>query len=797
MEYGKTSASRIEAQGKSVVAVWALNKISDSSGNRLEVAYFEDNTRGEFYPVRIEYSGAPGGAAKNKVEFEYEARPDVSTGYQAGSAYRSSVRLSRVRTFVADPANPGWIKEYRLSYELGPVTRRSRLTRVEECTPSSGCLSATMTYRAAPTPQFVQPDVWTATYGAGWEHPQHYSTLQYIDINGDGFADVCGRASGGLYCSLNQGGSSFAAATFWTSDYGAGWEADKHYSTIQYVDLNGDGLPDVCGSANQGLYCALNASGTRFNAATIWTSAYGAAGGWGDAPHHYTTIRFVDLNGDGLPDVCGRGAGGLYCALNVGGQEFAAPTYWSTGYSNAQRWDDSASHYSTIQYLDLNGDGLPDVCGRATEGLYCALNLNGTTFGVPKIWTPVFGDAGGWGDSPQHYGTIKYADLNADGLPDVCGRSTTGLYCVLNLGNESFGQGRYWTSYFANADGWYAPEHYSTIQFVDLNGDELPDVCGRTNGGLYCLTNSYGQAFDSGRLWTTAYGAGGWGEQEHHYATIQYVDINADGFVDVCGRSSQGLYCGLSTATDDGAWVELRTIDTDLIVTYGSAALAPLYVKDAGADKAAFPYVDVSVPMPVVASVRKSNGLGGWIEEAYTYGGLKVHVGPSGRGSQGFRWMRAQDKQSGLVSTTFFSQAWPYTGMALQAAQGTSTATPSNLSTTTNTLACFEPPVVNTNGFETQDGASCLVGPGKRYSPYVAASTTRSRDLNGVELPGLSTTNRRLDAFGNVGEVRSVVLRPDGTESGHGKTTTNVYVNDLPKWHLGRLLKSTVTSTAP
>ncbi len=59
MEYGNSADSRIEASGKSVARVWALNKISDTKGNYLTVTYAEDNPNGDFYPTRIDYNYTP------------------------------------------------------------------------------------------------------------------------------------------------------------------------------------------------------------------------------------------------------------------------------------------------------------------------------------------------------------------------------------------------------------------------------------------------------------------------------------------------------------------------------------------------------------------------------------------------------------------------------------------------------------------------------------------------------------------------------------------------------------------
>jgi hypothetical protein len=46
-EYGNSADSRIEAQGKTTPALWALNKVYDRVGNYYTVAYAENNAIGE------------------------------------------------------------------------------------------------------------------------------------------------------------------------------------------------------------------------------------------------------------------------------------------------------------------------------------------------------------------------------------------------------------------------------------------------------------------------------------------------------------------------------------------------------------------------------------------------------------------------------------------------------------------------------------------------------------------------------------------------------------------------------
>jgi hypothetical protein len=46
---------RIEVQGKSVVKLWVVNKITDASGNAIDYVYSEDHVNGEYTLSRINY----------------------------------------------------------------------------------------------------------------------------------------------------------------------------------------------------------------------------------------------------------------------------------------------------------------------------------------------------------------------------------------------------------------------------------------------------------------------------------------------------------------------------------------------------------------------------------------------------------------------------------------------------------------------------------------------------------------------------------------------------------------------
>ncbi|NOT15446.1 MAG: hypothetical protein HOP21_07710, partial [Methylotenera sp.] len=104
IEYGNSADSRIEAAAKTVIKTWGVNKISDTKGNYLTVTYTEDNPNGEAYIQRIDYTGnatsTPVLTPYANIQFTYETRPDISTGYHAGSVIKQTKRITNIKTYA-------------------------------------------------------------------------------------------------------------------------------------------------------------------------------------------------------------------------------------------------------------------------------------------------------------------------------------------------------------------------------------------------------------------------------------------------------------------------------------------------------------------------------------------------------------------------------------------------------------------------------------------------------------------------------------------------------------------------
>jgi LmbE family N-acetylglucosaminyl deacetylase len=214
----------------------------------------------------------------------------------------------------------------------------------------------------------------------------YYGSVQLTDVNNDGKADVCGRNASGIECALNDGSGNFETVTQWTIEEfsdAALWFDAASGATVQFADINGDHFNDVCGRGSSGMICMLNTAGVGFvgfGEAHHWsdTGDFSNDEGWGDAAAHYGSVRLGDINGDGRADVCGRNANGLVCGLSMGEAfETARAVLASDPFTDTQGYA-SEAFGASLAIVRMDADSHLDLCLRGPllaggVGLRCAL----------------------------------------------------------------------------------------------------------------------------------------------------------------------------------------------------------------------------------------------------------------------------------------------------------------------------------------------------------------------------------------------------------------------------------------
>jgi RHS repeat-associated protein len=546
---------------------YGITSVEDTSGNKVSYSWAADSTETdahqELYPASVAYNGVT-------VTFNRASRADPMTfanGYDwSTQRYRLASVLVAVSSTGPSGAADRNLRAYKLSYDISEKTARSRLLGVifygrDVVMDASGGVTAgtiltkqVFNYTGGNI-GFSDTVSWSGFSDAnGWADPTNYSTMQTPDINGDGRADLCARANGGIHCyrSTGTGWTNFSAiqGSPALSD-AANWNQPQYNSTIRFPDLNGDGRADLCARASEGLRCWLNTgsnaaftTGVPYPVGGTGNNEFSNASNW-DSEKYYATIKFADVNGDGNDDVCGRSAAGIFCRPIASDGKSWGSQINGPAWSDADGWAD-ATNYKTIQFPDINGDGKADVCARANRGILCNLSTgNGFT---SDYWVgPAWSDANGW-NKPEHYSTIQYPDINGDGKADICARANDGIRCHLAVGGAHAAEPRYafsTTTIFGpaltDASGYTAPYYYETIQWPDINGDGRQDICWRRAAGISCALSN-GTSFSPWVIsaWPTWSDEAGW-KDVSNYSTIRFVDFDGDGKADLLGRTDAGM----------------------------------------------------------------------------------------------------------------------------------------------------------------------------------------------------------------------------------------------------------------
>jgi RHS repeat-associated protein len=204
------------------------------------------------------------------------------------------------------------------------------------------------------------PGFYRRTTQATWEPFSEFRSLptvnwsdpnvRFVDLTGDGLADVLFTQDGLYTCYTSLGSDGFGPAqvvrTPWDEEQGPAVVLADGTQTIFLADMSGDGLSDLVRVRNGEACYWPNTGYGRFGAKV----SMDCAPRFGDEERFDPRrIRLADVDGTGLTDIVYVGAGGIQVWFNQSGNA------WSAG--NPLAVFPAADAISDVQVTDLLGTG--------------------------------------------------------------------------------------------------------------------------------------------------------------------------------------------------------------------------------------------------------------------------------------------------------------------------------------------------------------------------------------------------------------------------------------------------------
>ncbi len=765
-EYGNTTDSKILPVGSSTPYIWALDKVTDRSGNYMTFTY--NQSYGTYVPSSIQYT-APSGSTSfpYKITFAYTAKSsaDILSAAVATTEVQQTEQLSTITVTYAGTT----VREYKLLYTTSSATLRATLTSIQECGGSAGtdCLAATTVGYQYGVAGIVSPSTPTGSGPTAVPTGQYANGVGTADFNGDGIMDLfytttagyvyvqLGSKSGygapinvGIICSTCTGtGPPFAVGDF----LGAG---------RAQIILNYDGLLFL----SQWDTASASFTLTQFHTPLTLTESYVVA----------------DVDGDGLDDLVSiSDVGAAHPTLDVWRNTTTAgsttPSFSLISYATLTTGSPPWKIYgkysfpnSSVRSLDFNGDGRDDIVITSittisTTTYYNAVPWVSTGSGYVPTYTA---------SSPNAPITVMPVNWNDDNCTD--------LYAAHYIYVSGCGNGYPLSQQIGGGlipDPWMA---------LDWDGDGRTDLV-IPIGSSFEVWKSTGTGDIPGI--TTGISVGG--------SPLSWIvtDGNGDGLDDLAfanPAASNALYYGIHNGS--GAHPDLAISFTD---GYGVAS-RPSYLSlewayTQGAYSigsiAPFPEEPYVRPLYVVISTSASDGVGGTYSLNNVYDGGMTNV--QGRGFGGFQDIKTTDSRTGITEYKSYYPIFPFSWM-IGLHWFYNSTNHHSIWTLSNTLT---ENILN----ETPTAF--------RVFPFVSYSTLTTYEFGGVEdgqvITTADTNYGTPDTYGNFASVSTTVTDNDPSSpyvnDSWSTTTTNTISPDTSTWCLNLPTETTVTksSTAP
>lgn len=539
---------------------WLLASIKQltlgATNQTIEFSYDDES----YYvkPTKVTYGNV-------EVEFNYDDNGFTESRYRIGKKFIDSERLSSIEVSRASVN----LATHTVNYEQ--ATEQSyRLKSVTSCyNDESTCL------QPSEVEYFIQDVISdvknsksiilekSANISSDLPNLGSYTTG---DVNGNGITDFCTYSveSGGIICGERD-------EPFTLRSHSSDAAADLSYIKNFYSS-----------GSNQGDYeAALKRYGSEIQG--------------------LNSLKLIDLNNDGFDDYCYNRLEYIdeeyklkfYCGLNDQSGSFL-PSYLNQE-PLADNGDLNSSYEVFVlseNYLDLNNDGFIDVCfdhGNKDA----SVSFNGLCYLNDK--SGVFKETNAFFESEAHSTRAiykerelsnrfkgRFIDLNNDGKLDHCRRGYYAINCRLAVSSDSelgysltnvisiklgvLAFGDYDRRNPSSSEAAIFHEMSETLEFYDVNNDQLPDICYVNTAGITCHLNNGNGAFEAEVNYSISNIFSDIKNNETNYdeetirvfkSTFAIQDVDGDGFADVCWLDAISYMCAFGY---EGGFLEAEEI---------------------------------------------------------------------------------------------------------------------------------------------------------------------------------------------------------------------------------------------
>lgn len=479
IELGHTNSSSLILSGaNNTVFKWMVDKISDNFGNYISFAY--NNSGTECYISEIDYTGnAAWSQPYNSIVFNYSVKTDNNILYCAQGQLTQTFLLDNITINCEN----NLFKEYFFKYYFYNVS--SFLNEIDEKGSDNSFLNSTQFCYTEDDGTDFQSQVSNLT------NPNTYfQQYTLLDFNGDGKTDLV-NFNASIITGNPKPNYENNAPYYWQQCYN--W-------ITQVLELGGPPLMWQNWNLQQNSTSTFP-SATTFNTITTYTSfpaGFEPVGGAYPISQTFpgNLMNYsMDFNGDGLEDLamCTTSNSNVGEEMDVypylsSGNGFTAPANPLQCYLNL---NNNSNTPSTIQFLDLDGDGRMDVLnfyknasGTYTLNIFFQGSLNHEkTYTLNTITHYDFSqcvEVDLNGDSKAELVNIADQNGNNNYIFSWNGDEATGTYTIQQVVQSGFKYitNAYYSDYINN-------HNYSEVAclggpflslYGDFNGDGITDV---------------------------------------------------------------------------------------------------------------------------------------------------------------------------------------------------------------------------------------------------------------------------------------------------------------------------------